>query len=261
MTSYSVKKIFIVLLIIFPIIQFGLGNLTSSYTRNAYAAEPKNAPEEKKDVPEKKTKKPAPDLKLKEALKEEGAVDKPKEAAPAKKDEHAPAEPKPKEPEPEKSAEPAQPEPKPEKPKLPDRTATLSPEMFQMMETIERKNQELKKREEDLQLKEQALKTLEQQVRGDLEKIERAIVKSQEQFGLKEGLIEKNINSLVKVYSAMKPDEAAAILGTMEEDIAVSIISRMKSKNAGQILSKIGGKTAKNISERIAGKETPKSSP
>ena len=129
--------------------------------------------------------------------------------------------------------------------------------MFQMMEMIEKKSRELKKREEELQLKEQTIKVLEQQVHGDLEKIQEALAKSQEQFGMRDGLIEKNVNSLVKVYSTMKPDDAAAVLGNMDEDLAVLIISRMKSKNAGLVLGKLGAK-AKSISEKIAGKDAGK---
>ncbi len=136
---------------------------------------------------------------------------------------------------------------------LPKRTSTLNPQTLRMMELIEKKNRELKEREVELKLKEQALKTLEEQVLADLKKVEDALNKSREQFGMRKEMIDNNINSLVKVYSSMRPDDAATLLGILDEDIAVQIISRMKSKNAGQVMGKMDTKVAKNISEKIAG--------
>ena len=227
----------------------------------AYAAEPK-AHEEKKDSAGQKDKKPAAVPKLKEIISKDKKDEKPgdakgKEKEAEKKDEkhddakgqEKDAKKKDMKPGEEQAEEVVKPK---EKPVLPSQTSSLSPEMFQMMEMIEKKNRELKKREEEIQLKEQTIKALEQQVKTDLEKIELAMKKSQEQFGMREGLIEKNVASLVKVYSTMKPAEAAAILATMEEDIAVQIVSRMKSKTAGQVLGKMDGKVAKSINMFIS---------
>ena len=122
------------------------------------------------------------------------------------------------------------------------------------MELIEKKNRELKKREAELLLREKNLESLEQKVRADLKKIETALIRSEEQVGIKRDLIEKNVNSLVKVYSAMKPQEAATLLESLDQGIAIQIISRMKSKVAGKILGKMKIRVAKHISESIAGK-------
>jgi len=103
-------------------------------------------------------------------------------------------------------------------------------------------------------LREKNLETLEQKVRADLKKIEDALIRSEEHVGIKRDLIEKNINSLTKVYSAMKPREAATLLESLDQGIAIQIISRMKSKVAGKILGKMKTRVAKNISESIAGK-------
>lgn len=138
--------------------------------------------------------------------------------------------------------------------KLPRQNAGISPETFRMIEMIEKKNTELKVREEELAAKEQQLRTLEENIRKDLEKIEQALVKSKEQFGLKESIIKENVEALVKVYSSMKPAEAANLITAIDQDLALQIISGMKSKIAGQILSKLDVKVAKAISEKMAGK-------
>jgi len=138
--------------------------------------------------------------------------------------------------------------------RLPMKPSALNPETLRLMELIEKKNRELKKREAELLLREKNLESLEQKVRADLNKIEEALIRSEEQVGIKRDLIEKNVNSLAKVYAAMKPKEAATLLESLDQGIAIQIISRMKSKVAGKILGKMNTRVAKNISESIAGK-------
>ena len=87
-----------------------------------------------------------------------------------------------------------------------------------------------------------------------MQKINLALAKSDEQLGLKDERTRQNIDSLIKVYSSMKPEEAASILEALDEDLAIKIISGMKSQTAGQVLSQLNVKIAKTISERLAGK-------
>jgi len=150
----------------------------------------------------------------------------------------------------------------PEKIKLPKQNTSINPETFRMMEMIEKKNKELETREKELTSKEQQLKTLEENIQKDLQKIEQALKESKEQFGEKEKIIKKNVDSLIKVYSTMKPAEAANLIAAINEDLALRIISGMKSKIAGQVLSQLDVKVAKAITEKLAGKTTtPKKKP
>ena len=150
----------------------------------------------------------------------------------------------------------------PEKIKLPKQNTSINPETFRMMEMIEKKNKELETREKELTSKEQQLKTLEENIQKDLQKIEQALKESKEQFGEREKIIKKNVDSLIKVYSTMKPAEAANLIAAINEDLALRIISGMKSKVAGQVLSQLDVKVAKAITEKLAGKTTtPKKKP
>ena len=141
-----------------------------------------------------------------------------------------------------------------EKFQLPDQAPAVNPETFRMIETIENKNRELKKREEELRLKEVRLEALEAKVRKDLEKIEKSISESKEQMGAQDEKTKENVDALIKVYSSMKPEEAANLIEAIDEDLALKIVSGMKSKIAGQVLSKVDVKVAKRISEKLAGK-------
>ena len=141
-----------------------------------------------------------------------------------------------------------------EKIQLPGQVPGVSPETFRMIETIENKNRELKKREEELRIKEVRLEALEAKVRKDLEKIEKSISESKEQMGLQDKKTKENVAALIKVYSSMKPEEAANLVEAIDEDLALKIVSGMKSKIAGQVLSKLDVQVAKRISEKLAGK-------
>jgi flagellar motility protein MotE (MotC chaperone) len=141
-----------------------------------------------------------------------------------------------------------------EKFQLPGQTPAVNPETFRMIETIENKNRELKKKEEELRLKEVRLEALEAKVRKDLEKIEKSISESKEQMGVQDEKTKENVEALIKVYSSMKPEEAANLVEAIDEDLALKIVSGMKSKIAGQVLSKLDVKVAKRISEKLAGK-------
>ncbi|GJL79643.1 MAG: hypothetical protein NPINA01_26320 [Nitrospinaceae bacterium] len=146
-----------------------------------------------------------------------------------------------------------------EKVTLPGPVPGVSPETFRMIEMIEKKNRDLKRREAEIALKEKRLQTLEQKIGQDLKKIEDAIARSQEQIGIQKDLIKKNVEGLIKAYSAMKPQEAANLLEALNEDLAIQILSGMKSKVAGKVFSKLDVKVAKNISEKLAGQKKPSS--
>jgi len=145
-----------------------------------------------------------------------------------------------------------------EKIQLPGQMPAVSPEAFsetfRMIETIENKNQELKKREEELRIKQTRLEALEAKVRKDLDKIEKNISESKKQMGIQDEKTKENVEALIKVYSSMKPEDAANLVEAIDEGLALQIISGMKSKIAGQVLSNLDVKVAKRISENLAGK-------
>ena len=143
---------------------------------------------------------------------------------------------------------------KKEKIALPTGMPAVNPETFRMIETIEKKNRELKLREEELRIKELRIKAIEAKVNKDLEKIEKGLSQSKQQLGDQEKKNKKNVEALIKVYSTMKPGEAANLIEAIDDDLALKIVSGMKSKIAGKVLSQLDVKVAKRISETLAGK-------
>ena len=138
---------------------------------------------------------------------------------------------------------------------LPTKMPAVNPETFRMIETIEKKNRELKRREEELRIKELRIKAIEAKVSKDLEKIEKGISESKQQLGIQDEKTKENVEALIKVYSSMKPEEAAGLIEAIDDDLALKIVAGMKSKIAGKVLSKLDVKVAKRISETLAGKK------
>ena len=144
--------------------------------------------------------------------------------------------------------------PKNKKVALPTEMPAVNPETFRMIETIEKKNRELKRREEELRIKELKIKAIEAKVSKDLEKIEKGISESKQQLGMQDEKTKENVEALIKVYSSMKPEEAANLIEAIDDDLALKIVAGMKSKIAGKVLSQLDVKVAKRISETLAGK-------
>lgn len=64
---------------------------------------------------------------------------------------------------------------------------------------------------------------------------------------------DKKVESLVSVYSTMKPQQAAKVFESMDEDLAIEILGRMKKKPAAEILNLVKSEKAQVLSEKYAG--------
>ena len=61
------------------------------------------------------------------------------------------------------------------------------------------------------------------------------------------------VDTLVQVYSNMKPSQAAKVFETMDEDLVIEILSKMKKKNAADILNLVKSDKAQVLAEKYAG--------
>jgi flagellar motility protein MotE (MotC chaperone) len=105
-------------------------------------------------------------------------------------------------------------------------------ELNRMEQELAQQKVELEKRLKDLDsTRRQISSVLEEKVQGD----------------------DKKIESLVQVYSNMKPQQAAKIFETMDEDLAIEILGRMKKKPAAEILNLVKPEKAQILSEKYAG--------
>lgn len=122
----------------------------------------------------------------------------------------------------------------------------------QAQKMLEQEKKDLEKYEEQIDEKLTALETIKKQIQDDLALLEQK--KSQRELE-QEAAYEDKINRLVKMYSAMKPKNAALIVDKMDLEVAREIFFRMREAAASQILSFVDSEKAAKISERLAFKK------
>lgn len=115
------------------------------------------------------------------------------------------------------------------------------------------RKRELDAREEELNRMETELSKQKEELEkrlADLEQTRRGISSALED---RVKVDEKKVETLVQVYSNMKPQQAAKVFESMDEDLAIEVLGRMKKKNAAEIMNLIKPEKAQVLSEKYAG--------
>lgn len=119
-------------------------------------------------------------------------------------------------------------------------------ELDQREEALNKFAEDLAKQKEDIESK---LKNLES-VRSKISLVLQERIKADE----------TKIETLVQVYSNMKPQQAAKVFEVLDEDLVIEILSKMKKKNAADIMNMIKPEKAQVFSEKFSGYRMPASS-
>ncbi len=127
-----------------------------------------------------------------------------------------------------------------------------SPINIDILETIKKRSEDLDAKENSLKQQEEQLNMLKLTLEEKMQKMNEVQKKIEELLAARTDLIERSVKHLVKVYSSMKPNEAARLLEKLDKDISIQILSKMKGKSAAKILEKMDGTMAANISDKIA---------
>ncbi|MFZ5572007.1 MAG: MotE family protein [Thermodesulfobacteriota bacterium] len=145
---------------------------------------------------------------------------------------------------------------------VPEKT-TAADEVKITLESLEQKRLEIQAAETRLAEERAKLETLKQEIAAEIESLARKNQELEEKLGAVESkdastarsqqeAEEKKLKQLVKVYSNMKPKEAAPIIDKLDIEVAEKIFLRMKGELAGQILAYVNEDRAARISERLA---------
>lgn len=120
--------------------------------------------------------------------------------------------------------------------------------------------QELAERREALDIRSQEIDKRALQLKIAEEEIDKKIVQLKEyeqrlnklinQYSQKE---QENVSSLVKLYTSMKPKDAARIFNTMNLDISTAILKGMKPSASSAILSQMNSEKAQAITAELIG--------
>ncbi len=101
-------------------------------------------------------------------------------------------------------------------------------------------------KEQELARREQEILLLQRQMEQRLQELQSAEKKVQDMLKEAKNTEAQKVNSLIAMYSNMKPRQAGAALESLDDNIAAKILISMKAKQAGEILSYMNPvKTAK----------------
>ncbi|MDQ7032184.1 MAG: MotE family protein [Desulfonauticus sp.] len=143
-------------------------------------------------------------------------------------------------------------EPKITKPqKVTQKTPTKTPK--QLSEEWAR----LKAKEKELAEKEASLKELEAHLEAKLKELKTIQAQIKKMLDEANVLKNKRVQHLVKVYSNMKPKQAAQVIESLDEKLAVKILAGMRGRQAGAILSYVSPKKAAKLSEELTKLQVP----
>ncbi len=115
------------------------------------------------------------------------------------------------------------------------------------------RKRELDSREEELNRTESELNAQKQELDKKLQELETTRQNISSVLEDRVNADDKKVETLVQVYSNMKPNQAAKIFESMDEDLAVEILGRMKKKNAAEVMNLIKAEKAQVITEKYAG--------
>jgi len=117
------------------------------------------------------------------------------------------------------------------------------------------KKNELAEEEKRLAKKEAELKAIEGDINSKIEKLTRLRDEIRAEITRKTTMEDQKFKHLIKVFSAMKPQNAADLIEKLDKNLAIELLSKMKGDDVGQILSYVDIEKAAVISEGLVKKD------
>ena len=142
--------------------------------------------------------------------------------------------------------------------------ASLTAQYQKMIQDLQVREEEVKKKEERLNEREKALDILEKKINDRLneieatrEKLAQLVKRHEELVNEQKVLKDARIEHLVAAYKSMRPEAAGALVNNLEDDVAVEILSAMPGRNAGQILANVAPDKAARLTKAISERKLP----
>ena len=140
-----------------------------------------------------------------------------------------------------------------------DETVSLPADPFSLTDTEIELLQALAKRRETIDLREREVESREALLAAAETRIEEKIASLETLQARIEALLvqydeqeERQITSLVKIYEAMKPKEAARIFEKLDMPVLLDVVERMKERKASAVLAKMDPAKAKSVTLELA---------
>jgi flagellar motility protein MotE (MotC chaperone) len=130
----------------------------------------------------------------------------------------------------------------------------FTPIEVDLLQNLAKRREDLQRWEKNIEIKENALNATEKRIEDRIVQIEsmrKEVTELLAQYNEKE---DAKVRSLVKIYQAMKPKDAARIFDELDMPILLMVVDKMPEKTTAPILSLMDPKKAKQVTVQLAEK-------
>lgn len=121
-----------------------------------------------------------------------------------------------------------------------------------ILQSLSKRREDLDQRERNISESAAMLKAAEKEVDRKLAELNTLKAEIEKLLGQQSQMEDARIVSLVKIYEAMKPKEAATIFNTLDPDVLLSVVSRMNERRLSPILASMDPEKARMVTIRLA---------
>ena len=130
--------------------------------------------------------------------------------------------------------------------------AQFSPQEIQLLQSLAQRRDELDKRSGDIDQREALLAAAEQRIDDKIAKLKEMEQAIDESFKKQDQQEDAKVESLVKIYETMKPQEAARIFEQLDLPVLLQVVERMKERKTAPILAAMNPGKAKALTLALA---------
>lgn len=121
-----------------------------------------------------------------------------------------------------------------------------------VLDELKERRASLDSRESRIQQREALMKVTEQRIEEKIEELDSIRVEIKELLGEQSEEEEARLQSLVKIYSGMKPKDAAAIFDNLDMDILLQVMARMSERKSAPIMAAMNIPKAQELTTLLA---------
>jgi flagellar motility protein MotE (MotC chaperone) len=123
-----------------------------------------------------------------------------------------------------------------------------------VLTSLAKRRAELDARERDVEMRENLIAAAEKRVDSKIADLKQLQSQIQTLLQQRDDAQQKQVDSLVKTYSSMKPKDAARIFDDLDEDVLLAVAAAMKPDVLGAIMSQMQPEAAQKLTVRLADK-------
>lgn len=133
---------------------------------------------------------------------------------------------------------------------------SFSQSELEILQKLAQRREELDIRERSIEQKAGVLKAAEAQIDVKIAKLKELEASIKDLIGVYDEKERDRLNNLVKIYSTMKPKEAARLFNDMEMSLLVRVFEQMKESKSAPILALMDSAKANALTSELANKRT-----